>query len=85
MCVGIAMETAHENESLTYMITGTMTAVVANAQPGQSLYINTDGTLTAVSDTTAFLTNARYLQKVGTMLTGNKIQVNIEPAVGGHV
>jgi len=85
MCVGIAMETAHENESLTYMITGTMTAVVANAQPGQSLYINTDGTLTAVSDTTAFLTNARYLQKVGTMLTGNKIQVNIESAVGGHI
>ena len=60
-----------------------MTYIVNGATPGQSLYIGTDGKLTTVSDVDTFLATARYLQKVGTVLTGNKIQVNIESAVQG--
>lgn len=82
-CVGVAINGAAAGETLTYMITGTMT-LVTGATPGQSLYIGTDGKLTTVADTDTFLTTARYLQKVGTVLTGNKIQVNIESAVKGN-
>ena len=82
-CVGIATADASAGEMLTYIITGTMTLSNVNGAPGQSLYINTDGTLTPVTDVNAFLTTASYLQKVGTVLTGNKIQVNIESAVEG--
>lgn len=82
-CVGVAVEGAGAGAMLTYMITGTMTYIVNGAVPGQSLYIGTDGKLTTVSDVDTFLVSARYLQKVGTVLTGNKIQVNIESAVQG--
>lgn len=82
-CVGVAVEGASAGAMLTYMITGTMTYIVNGATPGQSLYIGTDGKLTTVSDVDTFLATARYLQKVGTVLTGNKIQVNIESAVQG--
>ena len=82
-CVGVAMADAVAGSMLTYMITGTMTYVVNGGIPGQSLYIGTDGKLTTVADVDTFLTTARYLQKVGTVLTGNKIQVNIESAVQG--
>lgn len=81
-CVGIAMDDATEGQQLTYMITGTMTFAVT-AEPGQSLYIQPNGTIGAVADVDDFMTTARYLQKVGTALTGNKIQVNIESAVRG--
>lgn len=84
-CVGIAMTNAAAGSMLTYMITGTMTLVVEDATPGQSLYIDADGSLTPVTDTDTFMGTVRYLQKVGTVLTGNKIQVNIESAVKGHI
>ena len=86
MCVGVAMHDAARGETLQYMITGTMIytpEVQTPIAPGQSLYIGTDGKLVPVSDTETFLTQARYLQKVGTLLTTNKIQVNIEAAVRG--
>ena len=82
-CVGIALANATEGQSLTYMITGTMDLTVANASPGDSLYINEYGKLTAVPDVDAFMTRVRFLQKVGTALTGNKVQINIESAVRG--
>ena len=65
------------------MITGTMTHTISGATAGQSLYIGTDGMLTPVTDSAAFLTDAAFLQKVGTVLTGNKIQINVESAVEG--
>lgn len=83
-CVGIALSSALEGQQVTYMITGTMTLPVAG-EPGASLYIKPNGTIGTVADTDTFLTTARFLQKVGTILTGNKIQVNIEPAVRGNV
>lgn len=82
-CVGVAMTNATEGQQLTYMITGTMTLAISNAEPGDSLYIQPSGTLAAVADVDTFMASARYLQKVGTMLTGNKIQVNVESAVRG--
>lgn len=86
-CVGVAVEDASaSSDNLTYMITGTMTLSNVSAAPGQSLYIGTDGMLVPVTDTDDFLTEAKFLQKVGTALTGNKIQINIESAVeGGRV
>ena len=84
-CVGIAMSNATAGQDLTYMITGTMTLAVSDGEPGDSLYINEYGKLEAVSDVDAFMSRVRFLQKVGTILTGNKIQVNIESAVRGNV
>lgn len=81
-CVGIATTDAAAGEMLTYVITGTMT-LVTGALPGKSLYIDRDGSLTTVDDVNTFMPTVRYLQKVGTVLTGNKIQVNIESAVRG--
>lgn len=83
-CVGIAMSNATAGQDLTYMITGTMTLAVSDGEPGDSLYINEYGKLEAVSDVDAFMSRVRFLQKVGTILTGNKIQVNIESAVRGN-
>ena len=82
-CVGIATTNASGGQNLTYMITGTMTLPVEDAEPGDSLYIDENGKLTTVTDVDAFLTTAMFLQKVGTVLTGNQIQVNIESAVRG--
>ena len=82
-CVGVALTDATAGSMLTYVITGTMTCVISGAVPGQSLYIGTDGMLTPVDNTNTFLSTARFLQKIGTVLTGNKIQVNIESAVQG--
>ena len=81
-CVGIATTDAASGEMLTYVQTGTMT-LVTGALPGKSLYIDRDGSLTTVDDVNTFMPTVRYLQKVGTVLTGNKIQVNIESAVRG--
>ena len=81
-CVGIATTDAAAGEMLTYVITGTMT-LVTGALPGKSLYVDRDGSLTTVDDVNTFMPTVRYLQKVGTVLTGNKIQVNIESAVRG--
>ena len=83
-CVGIATSNATEGQALTYMITGTMTLAVTNGEPGDSLYINQYGKLQAVRDVDKFMAEVRFLQKVGTILTGNKIQVNIESAVRGN-
>ena len=84
-CVGVAItgSTALTSTDITYMITGTMTHTISGATAGQSLYIGTTGMLTPVTDSTAFLTEAAFLQKVGTVLTGNKIQINVESAVEG--
>ena len=81
-CVGVATTDAVAGQMLTYIITGTMTLVTGQA-PGKSLYIGPTGALTVVDDVDAFMSTVRYLQKVGTVLTGNKIQVNIESAVRG--
>lgn len=81
-CVGVATTDAAAGEMLTYVITGTMT-LVTGALPGKSLYVDRDGSLTTVDDVNTFMPTVRYLQKVGTVLTGNKIQVNIESAVRG--
>lgn len=86
-CVGVAMHDAEYRDTLQYLITGTMTYTPETdlpLTPGQSLYIGTDGKLVPVANTTTFLTQANYLQKVGTLLETNKIQVNIEPAVRGN-
>ena len=66
-----------------------MTLPVAGGSAGQSLYINADGKLQPVNDIDAFWhgdannPGVNFLQKVGTILTGSKIQVGIEPAVRG--
>ena len=83
-CVGIAITGATAGEDLQYMITGTMTLVVAGATAGQSLYVGPDATLTPVTDVDSFMSTVNFLQKVGTALTGSKIQVSIEPAVKGQ-
>jgi hypothetical protein len=86
VCVGIAMHDAPAGENLRYMITGTMIYVPTSPTvftTGSSLYIGTNGKVTQVANSTVFLASAEYLQKVGTVLSGNKIQVNIESAVQG--
>lgn len=88
-CVGIAVTGATAGEQLQYMISGTLTLPVAGGI-GQSLYINDRGKLQTVSDIDAFWSGDEhnpgvdFLQKVGTILTGSKIQVTIEPAVRGN-
>ncbi len=90
-CVGIAITGATGGQQLQYMILGTMTLPIAGGATGQSLYINARGKLQPVTDTDAFLygdgtsdnPGVNFLQKVGTILTGSKIQVGIEPAVRG--
>lgn len=88
-CVGVAVTGATGGEQLQYMIVGTMTLPIAGGVTGQSLYINAQGKLQPVTDIDAFWhgdgTNpgVSFLQKVGTILTGSKIQVAIEPAVRG--
>ena len=85
-CVGVAITgstSTQAGDNITYMITGTMTHTISGATAGQSLFIGVDGMLTPVADSTTFLTTAQFLQKVGTVLSGNKIQVNIESAIEG--
>lgn len=89
-CVGIAITGATAGQELQYMITGTMTLVVSGATAGQSLYVGPYAELKAVTDIDAFWhgdannPGVNFLQKVGTALTGSKIQVSIEPAVKGQ-
>jgi hypothetical protein len=88
-CVGIAVTGATGGEQLQYMIVDTMTLPIAGGVTGQSLYINAQGKLQPVTDIDAFWhgdaknPGVNFLQKVGTILTGSKIQVAIEPAVRG--
>lgn len=82
-CVGIAVTGGTGGDQLQYMISGTMTLPVAGGAAGQSLYIDRDGSLRPVTDTDDFMQEVDFLQKVGTILTGSKIQVTIEPAVRG--
>lgn len=88
-CVGIAVTGATGGQQLQYMISGTMTLPIAGGAAGQSLYINSEGKLQPVTDTDTFWRGdannpgVDFLQKVGTILTGSKIQVTIEPAVRG--
>lgn len=83
-CVGIAITGATAGQDLQYMITGTMTLVVSGATPGQSLYVGPHAELTPVTAVDEFMGTVNFLQKVGTALTGSKIQVSIEPAVKGQ-
>lgn len=89
-CVGIAVTGATAGQQLQYMIAGTMTLVVPGASAGQSLYVGSDAAMTPVDDVDAFWhgdadnPGVNFLQKVGTALTGSKVQVNIEPAVKGQ-
>lgn len=83
LCVGIALNGGSAGSTITYIISG-ITSGGYGMTPGSPVYIGADGTLVSLmteSDIEAFYNSAAFLQRVGTAVTSNLVQVNIEPAV----
>lgn len=97
LCVGIVEVGAAANALATYVVTGAMLCSDAPGQSGDSLYIGKNGHIRIITgdgeDTVDnFLDShnveygqARYLQKVGTVLATGVIQVNVESAIRSAV
>ena len=90
LCIGIVETGATVNNQATYVSQGSMLLTNAPGTSGSLLYIGRDGHVVALtaSEAEAFIDpndevngKARYLQKVGTVLASNIIQINIEPAI----
>lgn len=86
-CVGIATNGSSAGGNVTYVISGITSVGRTGAAliPGTPVYIGTDGfikNITSDAGVTTFLEGtALYLQRVGTAVTANLLQVAIEPAV----
>ena len=88
LCVGIALNASSAaGTEVTYVISGVTLAALAsgtNLIPGTPVYIDTDGTLislTSQAEVDAFYERAVFLQRVGTAVSNNLVQVHIEPAI----
>lgn len=86
LCVGIAMTSSTAaGTPVTYVISGvTRAASAEDLIPGKPVYIAPDGTLKSLvseADVETFYGSAMFLQRVGTAVSENMVQVSIEPAV----
>ena len=86
LCVGIALTSSSAyGSSVTYVISGVTRAdVTADLIPGTPVYIAANGHLVGLAseaDVEDFYTVAGFLQRVGTAVSNNMVQVQIEPAV----
>lgn len=83
-CVGIAMNGGSTGTEITYVISGILSGG-SGFVPGTPVYINTDGSLINLTSDAALETflagTAMYIQRVGTAVTTNLVQVAIEPAI----
>lgn len=86
-CVGIAFNSGSAGTAITYIISGIATAALASGTTlitGAPVYIAADGTLVGLAtetDVSGFYEHAQFLQRVGTAVTSNLVQVHIDPAV----
>jgi len=84
LCVGVAFSSGGVGSDITYVISGVTTVPANNLIPGSPVYINTDGSLICLStesDVETFYNGAEFLQRVGTAVTSNLVQVHIESAI----
>lgn len=86
-CVGIAMNGGNAGATITYVVSG-ITSVGTDSItliPGTPVYIGTDGYVKNITSDAGvddfFAGTALYLQRVGTAVTSNLVQVSIEPAI----
>lgn len=83
-CVGIAMNGGGVGTPITYVMSGILSGG-SGFVPGTPVYIDVDGSLinlTSDAQLTTFLAGtAMFIQRVGTAVTANLVQVGIEPAI----
>lgn len=84
-CVGIAISGGAAGTEVTYIISGIASSGRNDLIPGTPIYIGMNGTLANITTDsgveTFFDNNAMFLQRVGTAVSKNLMQVNIAPAV----
>jgi hypothetical protein len=87
-CVGIALTpSSGAGTAVTYVISGVTKASLAEGAsliPGTPVYIDTDGNLismTSQAEIDTFYERAVFLQRVGTAVSNNHVQVQIESAI----
>lgn len=84
LCVGVAFNGGGAGTDITYVISGVTTVPANNLIPGSPVYINTDGSLICLrteNDVETFYNTAEFLQRIGTAVTTNLVQVHIESAI----
>jgi hypothetical protein len=84
-CTGIAVSGGAAGTEITYIISGIASAGRSDLVPGTPVYVGVAGTLANItSDSgveTFFNNHAMFLQRVGTAVSTNLVQVNVSPAV----
>lgn len=78
-CIGIAIEDAAPGDNVRYMASGIIQSSSFNFPEGCSLYVGTDGHLTA--EDPASSTTARYIHRMGTSVTQAVLQINPYPCI----
>ena len=87
LCVGIALtDGSSVGATVTYVISGVVATASSNVAliPGAPVYISTDGKLVSLlteESVNTFYENAAYLQRVGTAVSTDQVQVHVESAI----
>ena len=83
MCVGVSIEDAMYDETkelytIRYMIQGVIQSNDFDFVPGQSIWMDVDGTLTSVNPRN--IDSAAYVQRIGRAISQTAVQISVEPA-----